>query len=44
MASKFRFEAVAGRLTLRTHDDLAVRSDDLLARRAKLEQALAQQK
>jgi len=44
MASKFRFDAVVGRLTLRTHDDLAVRSDEPLARVAKLEQALAQQK
>lgn len=44
MASKFRFEAVAGRLTLRPRADLIVRSDDLLARLARLEQALAQQK
>ena len=44
MANKFRFDAVAGRLPLRPRADLAVRSDDLLARRAKPAQAPAQQK
>jgi hypothetical protein len=34
----------AGLLTLRTLNDLAMRSNDLLARSVRLEQALAQQK
>lgn len=45
MANKFPFATPpAGLHTIRTHADLTVRSDDLLARLARLEQVLAQQK